>query len=462
MLEPIVQKTGTPLYLQVANSIKKYLENYPAGHKLPSQRSIALKLNVSKTTVVEAFNLLQDEEVISLREKSRAISTLRVQGIDWQLLLHKASHSRLQDDVQSSSARSYSKSMLLWPGMDFSPQAPLMAVSEAVSRRIASKDLMNYDDIGFFQLRELLASHLKTSLSIDCSPDEIVITSGISNALYIISSAFFSRSSPVLYESPGYYEPILTSLGASAIPLPMCAGGINPETLQKALMKNRYAFFLTTPLCHWPTCHMTDEKNKRAQYEVCRTNDNPIIEVDAMRGLFDAPLPMRSYQGSAANVIYVGTFTNTIGHSMRLAWIVAPRSTIKRLLEVKSQVEPRVSTLIQIYAEEMLRSSAYDRFLSALKANVRQHNRGIENILSTHLGGKARWHGMPSISRLITFPAPLDEKAVLNMQGRQISILPLQTLDKNFANSLYMYCAADSLSNIEALICHLRSLASRP
>lgn len=459
MLKTINYQAGTPLYLQVANSIKKYLENYPTGYKLPSQRAIALKLNVSKTTVVEAFNLLQDEQVISLREKSRAISTLRVQGIDWQLLLHKASHSRLQDDAQYSSARSYSKSMLLWPGMDFSPQTPLMSVSEAVSRRIASKDLMNYDDIGFFQLRKLLASHLKTSLSIDCSPEEIVITSGISNALYIISSAFFSRLSPVVYESPGYYEPILTSLGASAIPLPMTAGGIVPDILQKVLIKNRYAFFLTTPLCHWPTCHMTDVPNKRAQYEVCRDNDNPIIEVDAMRGLFDAPLPMRSYQGSASNVIYVGTFTNTIGHSMRLAWIVAPRNTIKRLLEVKSQVEPRVSTLIQIYAEEMLRSGAYDQFLSELKTNVWQHNLGVEQILSTHLGGLANWHGMPSISRLITLPKPLNEKTVINMQGRQISLLPLQTLDKNFANSLYMYCAADSLSNIETLICHLRSLA---
>lgn len=460
MLKPIEQKAGMPLYLQVANSIKKYLENYPSGHKLPSQRTIASKLNVSKTTVVEAFNLLQDEEVISIREKSRAISTLRVQGIDWQLLLHKARHSRLQDDVQYSSARSYSKSMLLWPGMDFSPQTPLMAVSEAVSRRIASKDVMNYDDIGFHELRELLAAHLKTSLSIDCSPDEIVITSGISNALYIISCAFFSRLSPVVYESPGYYEPILTSLGAHAIPLPMCAGGIDTETLQKVLMKNRYGFFLTTPLCHWPTCHMTNEINKRAQYEICRANDNPIIEVDAMRGLFDAPLPMRSYQGSASNVIYVGTFTNTIGHSMRLAWIVAPRNTVKRLLEVKSQVEPRISTLIQIYAEEMLRSGAYEQFLSELNANVQKHNEGIEQILATHLGGQASWHGMPSISRLITFPKPLNENAIINMQGRQISLLPLQTLDKNFANSLYMYCAADSLSNIETLIRQLRSLAN--
>lgn len=459
MLKPIEQKAGTPLYLQVANSIKKYLENYPAGHKLPSQRSIASKLNVSKTTVVEAFNLLQDEEVISIREKSRAISTLRVQGIDWQLLLHKACHSRLQEDAQYSSARSYSKSMLLWPGMDFSPQTPLMAVSEAVSRRIASKDVMNYDDIGFQQLRELLAAHMKSSLSIDCSPDEIVITSGISNALYIISSAFFSRSSPVVYESPGYYEPILTSLGASAIPLPMCAGGIDTETLQRVLIKNRYGFFLTTPLCHWPTCHMTDEANKRAQYEVCKANDNPIIEVDVMRGLFDGPLPMRSYEGSASNVIYVGTFTNTIGHSMRLAWIVAPRTTIKRLLEVKSQVEPRISTLLQIYAEEMLRSGAYDRFITELKSNVRRQNEGIEKILSTHLSGKAIWHGMPSISRLITFPKPLNEKEVIKMQGRQISLLPLQTLDKNFANSLYMYCAADSLSDIETLIRQLGSLA---
>ncbi|MBK5072675.1 PLP-dependent aminotransferase family protein [Budviciaceae bacterium CWB-B4] len=460
MLTPIDQKAGTPLYFQVASSIKKYLENYPAGHKLPSQRAIALKLNVSKTTVVEAFNLLQDEEVISIREKSRAISTLRAQGIDWQLLIQKACHSRIQDDVQYSSARSYSKSMLLWPGMDFSPQMPLMAVSDAVSRRIASKDLMNYDDIGFHQLRELLASHLKTTLAIDCSPEEIVITSGISNALYIISSTFFSRLSPVVYESPGYYEPILTSLGASAIPLPMCAGGISTDSLQKVLMKNRYAFYLTTPLCHWPTCHMTDEPNKRAQYEICRTNDNPIIEVDAMRGLFDAPLPMRSYPGSASNVIYVGTFTNTIGHSMRLAWIVAPRNTVKRLLEVKSQVEPRVSTLIQIYAEEMLRSGAYEQFLSELKAKVRQQNDGVENILSTHLAGKASWHGMPSISRLITFPTPLNERSIIKMQGQQISLLPLQTLDKNFANSLYMYCAADSLSSIETLISKLSSLAN--
>ncbi|NDJ57928.1 PLP-dependent aminotransferase family protein [Enterobacteriaceae bacterium 4M9] len=458
MLKPIDPMANTPLYLQVASRIKKYLENYPSGHKLPSQRRIADELNVSKTTVVEAFNLLETENVISLREKACAISTLRAPGIDWQQLLHRACHAPTQENIHRSTARAYSKSMLLWPGMEFSPQTPLMAVSDAVTRRIASKDLMNYDDINFYALRECLATHLKNTLSITCSPEDIVITSGISNALYIISSAFFSRASPVIYEAPGYYEPILTSLGASTLPLPMCAGGIHTDTLQSVLMKHRHAFFLTTPLCHWPTCHMTSDANKRAQYELCRANDNPIIEVDVMRGLFDAPLPMRAYAGSESNVIYVGTFTNTIGHSMRLAWIVAPRNTIKRLLEVKSQVEPRISTLIQIYAEEMLRSGAYEQFLAALTHNVRQQNEGIEDILCAQLTGKARWHGMPSISRFIHFEQPLDEKAILNMQGRQISLLPLQTLDKSLTGSLYMYGAADSLPNIEKLICHLRSL----
>lgn len=144
---------------------------------------------------------------------------------------------------------------------------------------------------------------------------------------------------------------------------------------------------------------------------------------------------------------------------MRLARIVAPHNTVKRLLEVKSKVEPRVSTLIQIYAEEMLHSSTYDKFLSELKTNVREHNQGVEEILSNHLGGVANWHGMLTISSLMTFSKPLDEKTMSNMQGRQISLLPLQMRDKNFANSRYMYCAADSLSNIETLTCRLRSLS---
>ena len=459
VLPPIHPDAKMPLYLQVACSIKKYLEEHPAGHRLPSQRTIASSLNVSKTTVVEAFNVLADDGVIVIREKTRAVSNLRAAGIDWPLLIHKARQARAGDGDEDSPARTYSKSMLLWPGMDFAPQTPLMEVSDAVARRIASKDFMNYDDIGFHQLRGLLADHLRSNVSIDCSPDDIVITSGISNALFIITAAFLGRYAPVLYESPSYYDPILTSRGAHAIPMPMTPGGVSPEALQKNISRNRHAFFLTTPTCHWPTSHVTGVENKKAQYALCRKHDIPVIEVDAMRGLFDTPPPMRSYTDSAANVIYVGTFTNTIGHSMRLAWIVAPGNTVKRLLEVKSQVEPRVSTLMQIYAEEILRTGAYHRFLAGVKDKVRQRSDAIEKIFSTHLQGKAVWSGCPGVSRLITFSSPIDGEAVIRMQGRQISLLPLGTLDGDFANALYMYCAADSLADIEALIRRLRHIA---
>lgn len=458
MLIPIDPNAEMPLYLQVACSIKKYLESHPAGHKLPSQRNIAAALNVSKTTVVEAFNVLAHDGVIAIREKSRAVSSLRAPGVDWPLLIHKARQSRARDDALEAHGGAYSKSLLMWPGMDFTPQTPMIEVSDAVARRIASADFMNYDDTGLLQLRELLAAHLSSSLAITCSPEDIVITSGISNALYIISCAFLGRFSPVLYEAPGYYESILTSPGAPAIPLPMCADGIPPEVLQQHIAKHRHAFFLTTPLSHWPTCHMTSAANKQAQYAMCLKHDIPVIEVDAMRGLFDAPPPMRAYPGSEANVIYVGTFTNTIGHSLRLAWIVAPRSTVKRLLEVKSQVEPRISTLIQIYAEEILRSGAYARFLGTLKARVSERNRGIEAILTKHLAGKAVWNGLPGVGRLITFTCPPEPSDVLRMQGKQICTLPLGSLDPAFANALFMYCAADSLANMDLLVRRLSQL----
>ncbi|WP_058912947.1 PLP-dependent aminotransferase family protein [Entomohabitans teleogrylli] len=461
MLIPVNPDAEMPLYLQVACSIKKYLESHPTGHKLPSQRHIATLLQVSKTTVVEAFNVLADDGVITTREKSRAVSSLKAPGIDWPLIIHKARQSRARDDAAEPHGSAYSKSLLMWPGMDFSPQTPLMEVSEAVSRRIASADFMNYDDIGFLQLRELLAQHLKSRLAISCSPEDIVITSGISNALYIIACAFFGRFAPVMYEAPGYYTSILTSQGAPAIPIPMGADGISPQVLQNHIARHRHAFFLTTPLDHWPTCHMTSEANKQAQYAMCRRHDIPVIEIDAMRGLFDAPLPMRSYPGAESSVIYIGTFTNTIGHSMRLAWIVAPRNTVKRLLEVKSQVEPRISNLIQIYAEEILRSGAYHRYLDTLQHRVLARNQGIEEMLRRHLGAKAIWQGQPGVSRMITLDCPPDASAVIRMQGRQISLLPLGALDSTYANSLYMYCAADSLPNTEALIRRLSQLCTR-
>lgn len=459
MFNKIDPSLDTPLYMQVAGIIKKHLENHPAGHKLPSQRKIAGLLKVSKTTVAEAFNVLMDDGVIVLKEKTRAVSMLTTPGIDWQLFINKAKHVRSSNDAFDSIARTYSKSMLLWPGMDFLPQTPLMEVSEAVAKRIASKDFMNYEDIDFSRLREILAAHLQKSLSISCSPDSIIITSGLSNAIYILASAFLGKFTPILYEAPSYYDPIFAGLDAPSVPLPMRKNGVPPEELRKRVAKNRHAFFMTTPVCHWPTCHMTNRENKKAHYEICRAHDVPIIEVDAMRGLFDAPPPMRSYPDSSRNVIYVGTFTNTIGHSMRLAWIVAPDKTIKRLVDVKSQVEPRISNLIQIFAEEILQTGAYDSYLAALKEKVRNRNVEIEDILSRRLKDVATWHGQPSASRLITFKNPLDSTAVIKMQGRQVSILPLGTLDKSFANSAYMYCAAELPSAIDALVGRLRQAA---
>lgn len=94
---------------------------------------------------------------------------------------------------------------------------------------------------------------------------------------------------------------------------------------------------------------MNDRERKRLM-DFCRENRVPIVEDDSYRELyFDdrRRLPLKSYDDSQA-IIYVGTISKTISGGMRLGWMIGQEEIIKKLADLKMQMDYGVSTLSQV------------------------------------------------------------------------------------------------------------------
>ncbi len=203
---------------------------------------------------------------------------------------------------------------------------------------------LNSGPQGYRPLREFLARKLHDHAAIDCTPDEILITSGSMQGLDLVNSLLLAKGDTVLIEQETYGGALskLTKLGINTIGIPLDAEGLRVDLLKQKLeelkqkgIKPKYIY--TIPTVQNPTGAVMGEKRRAELIKVAADYGVMIFEDECYSDLiWNGERPRSIYSmASGQGVIFIGSFSKSIAPALRVGYLVAKWEILGRILGLK-------------------------------------------------------------------------------------------------------------------------------
>jgi len=203
---------------------------------------------------------------------------------------------------------------------------------------------LNSGPLGYRPLRDFLAGKLKGHAGIECSADEILITSGSMQGLDLVNSLLLTKGDTVLIERESYGGALtkLTRIGANVIGVPLDDEGLNLDLLRQKLeelkqrgVKPKYIY--TIPTVQNPTGAIMGEARRRELLKLAAEHGVMIFEDECYSDLvWSGTRPMSLYAlAGGEGVVHIGSFSKSIAPALRVGYLVAKWEVLSRILALK-------------------------------------------------------------------------------------------------------------------------------
>ncbi|WP_272977018.1 PLP-dependent aminotransferase family protein [Deinococcus geothermalis] len=366
---PVVQQVSTQLRAAI---LKGQLR---PGTRLPSTRTLARVLGISRGAVVTAYDDLLAAGYLVGRvgagtyvspelPPTPAVSSGapplegRPRWLRGPLVTPDVAPSRTDEAV-----------------IDFRVGQPTVAkLSDAAWkrawRRVAEEALPGAyaDAAGDPELRAEIAAYLRRSRGVVCDPDDVLVTSGAIQGLHLVARAVLAPGDVAAFEDPGYRlaRQVLRERGARILPIPVDADGLRVTELPTG--PDAPPLVYTTPSHQFPLGSRLSLPRRHALLAWARTQDSLIVE-DDYDGEFRydaAPLPALASL-DPARVVYLGTFSKVLSPALRVGYVVAPHVLRERLAALKTIADYHTSWPVQRVLTHFLRSGDLERHLGRMR-----------------------------------------------------------------------------------------------
>lgn len=397
--------TKSSLYLQITNFIREKISRgeWHLGSKIPTQRELAQQFNVNRSTVITAIETLKAEGLL----EGKAGSGVYIVNNTWTVLssilppnwntlsqwsIHPPSDNIVQTINQVESKNEFIQLSKGELGTDLFPQSEISKTVEKVSNQLHQ---FGYGDgFGDEGLRKEISLHIK-QYGIKASPSSILVVSGALQALQLISLGILKRNSTVFIENPSYLYSInaFRSAGMTLRGISINENGLSLDELFKQKIIKKLSALYINPTYHNPTSILMPLEKREELMRKSRYFELPIIEDDIYRDLWidkPAPAPLKALDNNG-QVLYVGSFSKTIAAGLRIGWILGPEGVIKRLSDLKMQVDYGSSYISQVLVRELLASGLYEKHINKVRVGLKNKRNFLLDLLSHHLKGYAKW-----------------------------------------------------------------------
>lgn len=350
-------------YLQIYEQVRADIISgrYPVGSKLPSKRVMAEAMDMSVITVEHAYELLAEEGYIVPREKSGYYISFDDSEIYTGVKKASVSAARPVSKVTSDKLKKNE------PRFSYSIYAKTVRrVLSEFDEYIMQKSPSN----GTMELRTAISEYLLRSRRLDVSPEQIIIGAG-AEYLYGLIVQAFGREEAYGIESPSYQKiaKVYEAGGATLQMLKLGKDGIESDELWNSNVKILHI----TPYRSFPSGVTASASKKREYLKWSRKNNGFIIEDDFESEFTPSRKPEETIFSldDEGRVIYVNTFTRTIGSYARCAYMVLPKNLIEKFDEKIGFYECPVPTMDQLVIACLIESGDFERHIN----KVRRYNR---------------------------------------------------------------------------------------
>jgi len=417
-----------------------------AAQRLPASRDLALRLGVSRNTVLRAYEQLMAEGLLEghvgagcfvarlRREPTASLPPSRAPALRPSTEPGAAEPSselwfRLQG-FQPTPAALTGQRGLRWglPAQDKFPQVLWSRLQQRFWRRHPELASGYADPAGLPRLRELIAAYLNSSRGPACSAEQVLLTAGSQQAIAMAALALLKPGERVAMESPGYRSAAaaLGLSGARVTPIPLDAEGMRMGALE-AMRDCRLAYI--TPSHQFPSGVVMSAQRRLDLLAWAQRKQAFLLEddYDGEYRYTGVPLaPLASLAGAQQRVLYVGTFSKLLFPGLRLGYLVAPAAWLPTLAKLRSVLDRQSSIVDQYVLADFIEEGHFLRHVRRMRRTASARRDAFIAIWERELGATLP---LPSplieagLQLLLRLPNPLWERRLVQAaQARGLEI----------------------------------------
>jgi GntR family transcriptional regulator/MocR family aminotransferase len=433
-----------PLHRQVYDRYRAAILDFSLrpGQRVPSTRTLASELGVSRTPVVDAYEQLLAEGYFESRVGD---GTVVSRSLTDQIRRSESSTSRFASLRSGRRSRAL-RATKLEPvqsgprqrgrGAFCAGQVPFEHFPLQVWNRLITRHCRNTcetslgygDPMGSRNLREAIAVYLRTARGVHCDSDQIMIVCGSLHAIEISARALLEPGSRVWVEEPGYpfARNTLALHGCQVVPVPVDGEGLVVNVGIKKCREAQAA--LVTP-SHQMPLGVTMSATRRLQLLEWAENSGAwIIEDDYDSEYRYEGMPIASLQGLDRNfrVLYAGTFSKVLFPSLRLGYLVLPPDLVATFQEVRMAMDTFSPGFYQEVLADFIREGHFSRHIRRMRSLYAERRMTLIECLRQELGLTGEVSGSHAGTYLVLTLNGIPEQAIAERAaGRGLWLLPL-------------------------------------
>lgn len=363
-------KSKTKLYEQIYKFIVSEIRSGKLlrGEKLPSTRSLAQSLGISRSTADYAYEQLEAEGYI----EARPYKGFYVCGIDELLTIES---DRKPEEKSALPENSSDKGVQI----DFSLNNIDMSFFPSDTWRKLTRNTLNDDRLSIFtsgdsqgdlSLRETICDYLRGARGVNARAGNIIIGAG-NDYLLMLLKFILGDGRKVAMENPTYLRAykIFRALGYEVCSMKMDRQGLITKDIDKKDVDLVYVM----PTHQYPTGTVMPI-GRRMELLSWAIGENRYIIEDDYDGEFrysGKPIPSLHMSDRNGRVIYIGTFSKSIAPSIRISYMVLPDELMRVYREKCAFMSSPVSRIEQATLREFIAGGHFERYLNKLRKNYR-------------------------------------------------------------------------------------------
>ena len=477
----IDSRAKNPIYRQLYDWFRRAITSgqMRPRQRVPSTRSLAAELKISRIPVLNAYEQLLAEGYL---ETFVGAGTCVASSIPGDQLNSAARRSQRKHEAMEKRGprRTSSRGVALtelptqsWlnivgafrvslPALD---HFPIRVWSRLVARhsRRPARGIMGYADaMGYLPLREAIAEYLGAVRAVRCDASQILVTTGSQQGLQLSAQVLLDPKDPVWMEDPGYpsARQAFIATGARLIPVPLDHEGMNFEDMIRCGQNARAVYI--TPSHQYPLGMTMGATRRMLLLNWAVRTGAWIIEDDYDSEYRFGSRPIASLQGldSDARVIYVGTFSKVMFPALRVGYLVVPKDLVPAFAAARDAADVFSATLYQSVLTDFIREGHFARHIRRMRMLYMERRKALVKAIRDQLGDEFEVVGAEAGMHLVAMlPPGMNDVAVSRKAAqRGVSATPLSTcyLKPPARGGLILGYGGANARQIHDAVCKLR------
>lgn len=372
---------STPIYQQIIEQIISYIQDgtLQPGDKLPAERKLAEYYQVNRSTVVHAL-----EELVSLGWviRRQGSGTLVNEGnwgrsthprVDWRSLFTQETHPKELFLERAQRLLKEPDIIDLYSG-----ELPLSMIPDFRFPSYTWEELLleekKQSSLGYRPLQQVICKRIKLEQKIDVSSDQVLITSGGQQAMFLLLQVMLQSGDSVAIEDPSflYSLPIFASAGVRLYGVEMDKEGMRIDKLEQLILTKKIKLIILNPTFQNPTGTTMSERRRNELIELSLKYQLPIVEDEVFSEMNFKKIPPSLKELAPHQVIHLGSLSKIFGSSIKIGWIVADQKLIQRLSDAKQMMDFSISIFPQVIAHTALTDPLFEQNQAELVVALKQ------------------------------------------------------------------------------------------